>query len=378
MKKIFVLITSVLVLLVQSSCSDQSSQKELLYIGTASGEGLYVLEFDREERTFNQIQHVSERTGGFQAIHPNGKFLYTISGESLTPENEYGSVAAYQINQDTGMLSFINIQSTEGRGPAHVSIDPQGRFAYISNYGEGNLSSYPIKEDGSLGESVSVIQHEGSSVNERRQGEPHVHSITPSADGKYIYASDLGMDKIMIYVVDQETGELSPGESPYVEIEPGSGPRHFTFHPQEDFAYSVDELSSTVTVLSFDSSTGALHQVERVDMLPEDYDEASYSADIHISPDGNFLYATNRGHDSLAIYRIDRSTGQLELLGHESTRGRHPRNFAMDKHGEFIFMTNRDDNNLVLFERNLDTGLLEYTGVEFEALKAICVTQHFL
>ena len=155
-----------------------------------------------------------------------------------------------------------------------------------------------------------------------------------------------------------------------MEIEPGSGPRHFTFHPQEDFAYSVDELSSTVTVLSFDSSTGALHQVERVDMLPEDYDEASYSADIHISPDGNFLYATNRGHDSLAIYRIDRSTGQLELLGHESTRGRHPRNFAMDKHGEFIFMTNRDDNNLVLFERNLDTGLLEYTGVEFEALKA--------
>lgn len=378
MEKTIIFLTVLLLTFLQSACIDQSPEKELLYIGTASGEGIYVLEFDRDLRAFNQIQHVSERTGGFQAIHSNGNFLYTISGESVAPDNDYGSVAAYQIDQDTGMLSFINIRSAEGRGPVHVSIDPQGRFAYVSNYGEGNLSSYPILDDGSLGEAVSVIQHEGSSVNERRQGEPHVHSTIPSADGRFIYVSDLGIDKIMIYEVDQETGELSPAESPYVEIEPGSGPRHFTFHPQEDFAYSVDELSSTVTVLAFNSSTGALQLVQRVDMLPEDYDEASYSADIHISPDGKYLYASNRGHDSLAIYSIETATGQIELLGHESTRGGHPRNFAVDTKGQYVFVTNRDDNNLVLFERDLDTGLLEYTGVEFEIPRAICVTQHFL
>jgi 6-phosphogluconolactonase len=365
-----------LLILFLSACTEKSIEKEILYV--ASSEGLYVVEFNRSQKAFNLIQQVSDRTGSFQAIHPDGNFLYTISGKSVTPDNDYGSVAAYQIDQDTGMLSFINIRSAEGRGPAHVSIDPQGRFAYVSNYGEGNLSSYPIRDDGSLGEAVSVIQHEGSSINEQRQKKPYVHSAIPSEDGKFVYVSDLGIDKIMIYEVDQETGELSPAESPYVEIEPGSGPRHFTLHPQKDFAYSVDELSSTVTVLAFDSSTGALQLVQRVDMLPEDYDEASYSADIHISPDGRFLYASNRGHDSLAIYSIDTATGQIELLRHESTRGGHPRNFAVDTKGQYVFVTNRDDNNLVLFERDLDTGLLEYTGEEFEIPSAICVTQHFL
>lgn len=378
MKKIINFITLILLTFLQSACTDQTPEKELLYIGTASGEGLYVLEFDRSQRTFSQIQHVTDRTGGFQAIHPNGNFLYTISGERVTPDSDHGSVAAYQIDQDTGMLTFINIRSAEGRGPAHISVDPRGRFAYVSNYGEGNLSSYTILDDGSLGEAVSVIQHEGSSVNEQRQRQPHVHSTIPSPDGRFVYVSDLGIDKVMIYAVNQETGELSPAETPYVEIEPGSGPRHFTFHPREDFAYSVDELSSTVTVLAFDSSTGALQQIQRVDMLPEDYDGVSYSADIHISPDGRFLYATNRGHDSLAIYSIDASTGRLELLGHEPTRGGHPRNFAIDKNGNYIFMTNRDDNNLVLFERDVDSGLLTYTSVEMEVPRAICVTQHFL
>lgn len=369
--KVFVLLSLCL-----SACSNYP-RKELLYIGTGSGEGLFVFEFDRAGRTFHEIQRITDRTGGFQAIHPEGNFLYTVSGK-MTPDSDHGSVTAYRIDHDTGMLSFVNTQSSEGEGPAHVSVDPQGRFVYVSNYSGGSLSSLPILSDGSLGKAISVMQHSGSSINEQRQRQPHVHSTIPAPDGRFVYASDLGTDKVMIYAVHQETGELSPAGTPYVEIEPGSGPRHFTFHTSGIFAYSVDELSSTVTVLAADDITGSLKQIQRVDMLPEEFEGISYSADIHISPDGKFLYATNRGHDSLAIYSIDSSTGHLALLGHEPTRGGHPRNFAIDKYGEYIFMTNRDEGNLVLFQRHSKTGLIEYAGLEVAIPRAICVTQHLL
>lgn len=365
-----------LILFVVVGCADQKPKKELIYV--ASSEGLFVLDFDRENKSFTQLQQVTDSVGGFQAIHPDGKVLYTTSGTRLDSDVNHGSVVAYEIDQDNGTLSFLNIQSSEGPGGAHVSVDPYGRYLYVSSYGGGSLSSHPLMEDGSIGEAVSVIQHTGSSVNEQRQQRPHVHSTIPSLDGRFVYVSDLGTDKINIYTVNQETGELAPAETPYVEIEPGSGPRHFTIHPTEDYAYSVDELSSTITVLSVNRETGALSQMQRVDMLPEDFDGTSYSSDIHISPDGNFLYAANRGHDSLAMYSIDKTTGHLTILGQEPSRGGYPWNFAVDSLGEYLFGSNRDDGNLVLFERNADTGLLFFANVEMEFPRVTCVTQHLL
>ncbi|MEX0594237.1 MAG: lactonase family protein, partial [Balneolaceae bacterium] len=356
-----------------ATAEEAKSNKEIFYVGTFSDEGLFVYEFDRENRTFTEIQQLTEKPSpNFQIIHPDGQTLYSISGEAPEGMDEVGSVAFYRIDAESGRLSWLGERSTMGRGPAHVSVDPMGRFVYVSNYGGGSIASYPVLEDGSLGEAVSVIQHEGGSmVNEQRQQRPYAHSTIPSPDGQYIYTSDLGMDKIMIYAVDQQTGELSPAEQPYAETEPGSGPRHFAFHPDGEFAYSVEELSSTVTAFRYDASTGGLENLQVISMLPEGYEERSSAADIHLSPDGRYLYATNRGHDSTAIYSIDSETGMLEMVGIEPTRGGHPRNFAVDQSGEFVFVTNRDNDNLVLFERDSETGLLTYTGVEATVPRAV-------
>lgn len=273
------------------------------------------------------------------------------------------------------MLQLINEQSVEGRGTAHVSVDPLGKFAYVSNYSEGNLSVFSIHENGSLSETADVVRHEGSSVNERRQNSPHVHSIIPSTDGKFIYVSDLGTDQIMIYEVNRTTGELSPAKVPYVENTPGAGPRHFAIHPDGNFAYSAEELSSTVAVFSVDQNSGALDEIQRVTMLPEDFEGNNSAADIHLSPDGRFLYASNRGHDSVVIYRVDADTGNLTLTGHEPTRGGHPRNFMMDQRGEYVLVSNRDDDNVVVFNRDQETGQLTYSGEEVSVPMAVCVTQ---
>lgn len=365
-----------------AGCSEQQTSKEIIYVGTfhdRGSEGLYVFEFDRETAEMEEIQVVSDREGpNFQAIHPEGNFLYSVSDEPFATDTDYGTVSAYRIDSKTGHLSLINEQSVEGRGTAHVSVDPLGRYVYVSNYSEGNLSVFQINEDGSLSEAVDIVHHEGSSVNEMRQNNPHVHAVDPSKDGRFIYVSDLGIDKIMIYDVHETNGTLNPAEPASAASTPGSGPRHFTIHPNGEFAYSAEEMSSTVTVFDVDQSTGALEEVQRLSMLPEEFEGSSSAADIHISPDGRFLYASNRGHDSLVIYSINETTGELTLKGHESTRGSHPRNFMIDDRGEYLFVANRDDDNVVIFRVDQETGDLEYTGNQVDVPMAVCVTQHFL
>lgn len=361
--------------------AEERAPSEIIYVGTYDGrgsQGLYVFEFDRRTGQMTQIQTISDRKSpNFQALHPSGRYLYSVSSEAFSEDTEQGTVTGYRIDQETGKLTEINERSVEGRGPAHVSIDPEGRFAYVSNYGDGSLSVFAIGEDGRLSEAVDVVQHEGSSVNEERQSAPHVHSIIPSSDGRFIYVSDLGTDRIMIYEVDQETGALTPAETPYAESTPGAGPRHFAIHPNGEFAYSLGEMSSTVAAFRVDPSTGALTRFQRVSMLPEDFEGENSVADIHIAPDGQFLYASNRGHNSLVIYEIDESTGELTLVGHEPTRGGHPRNFMVDKKGAFVLVANRDDDEVVVFRRDRETGTLSYTGEQAHVPMAVCVTQYF-
>jgi 6-phosphogluconolactonase len=377
-KYVTYLIIYIVFLSLYSGFAKPQQGKEIIYAGTFSDQGLLVLEFDRENRSFTEIQRISDIEGpNFQSLHPNREFLYSVSSQGVTDDDEYGSVSAYRIDPETGQLTFLNIRSAEGRGPCHISIDPEGRFAFVSNYSSGNIAVYPILEDGTLGEVVDVVQHEGSSIHSRQQ-EPHMHSIIPSDDNEFIYASDLGIDMVKIYRVDQESGKLTPADNPHVENVPGSGPRHFTIHPDGEYTYSVEELSSTVAAFSVDPATGALEQFQRVEMLPADFSGTSTAADIHISPDGQFLYATNRGHDSIAIFSIDESSGSLSFVGREPTRGGHPRNFAIDKLGEFVFVANRDDDNIVLFERDNASGLLTYTGIEADVPRVVCVTQLFL
>ncbi len=363
----------------QWGCSEAPVSDELFFIGTfdlRDSEGLYVFTFDRANEKLTLIQTISDRKSpNFQAVHPDGKFLFSVSRNPFSDDNPFETVSSYRIDRQTGSLTLISEQPVEGRGACHVSVDPAGKFVYVSNYTTGNLSVFRMNSDGSLTGAVDVVQHTGSSVHPNRQQRPHMHSSIPSADGHFLYASDLGIDKIAIYQVNRETGKLTPAATPYAENHPGSGPRHFTIHPGGQFAYSAEELSSTVAVFRVQRSTGALDPIQRVNMLPEGFDGTNTAADIHISPDGKFLYATNRGHDSLVIYSIDETSGKLKLVGHEPTRGGHPRNFGIDKKGDFLFVANRDDDHVVFFRRDKETGLLSYTGLEVTVPGAVCVTQ---
>lgn len=381
---IVILFMGLLIGMFLMSCSQDlqtADSNEFIYVGTFpddENDGLHVFQFDRITGDLAEIQTVSNREGpNFQVIHPEKRFLYSVSDDRFSDDEPYGTLSAYSIDKETGMLELLNEQSVVGRGTAHVSVDPLGEFVYVSNYSEGNLVVYRIHEDGSVSEAVDNVQHEGSSVNEQRQQGPHVHSIIPSQDGRFIYVSDLGIDKIKIYEVDRETGELSAAEIPYFENEPGSGPRHFTIHQNGEFAYSVEELSVTVAVLKVDSENGSLDQIQRLSLLPEgvDREDTMSGADIHISPDGQFLYVSVRGEDLIAIYSIDAESGELSVVGHESTVGSHPRNFMIDEKGEFLIVANRDNDHVVVFSRDQEIGELNFTGMEANVAKAVCVTQ---
>ncbi len=355
--------------------------KEFIYVGTFQGEGsegLYVFEFDRTTGLLNHIQTVTDRMGpNFQALHPNKQFLYSVSNDRFSDDQPYGTLSAYKIDRETGRLELLNEQSVNGRGAAHVSVDPAGEYVYVSNYSEGNVVMYRINDNGKVSEAVDMQQHEGSSVREDRQQNAHVHSVYPSADGKFIYVSDLGIDQIRIYRIDRDNHLMEPANPPFFTNEPGSGPRHFTIHPNGVFAYSIEELSLTVASLNVDLESGELTQFQRVHLLPEgvEPDRSMTAADIHISPDGLFLYGTVRGEDLISIFEIDQSTGELNPIGHESTIGGHPRNFMIDQRGEYLLVANRDHDHVLTFRRDIESGLLSFTGFEAEVPIAVCVTQ---
>lgn len=361
-----------------SGCLQQET-KEFIIAGTFDGEGsegLYVFSFDRENLSFELLQKISDRLSpSFQAVHPKMPVVYSASRSPISGKNDHQTIGAYRAGKDTGMLSLINEQSTMGISPAHVSVDPLGSFVYVSNYTSGNVSMLPIRDDGGLDEASDVVQHKGSSIHPTRQQTAHAHAADPSPDGRFVYVSDLGLDKIMIYEVDRQQRALTPASIPWFENTPGAGPRHLSFSPDGEYAYSAEELSSTIAVLSVDKNTGALQQIQRVSMLPDDFQGSNTAADIHVSPDGKFLYASNRGHESIVIFSIDESTGELSLAGHEPAMGQHPRNFMIDDSGELVFVANRDSNHIVVFSRDPSTGALNYTGTELIVPLAVCVTQ---
>jgi 6-phosphogluconolactonase len=363
------ILTFVCLLTAMMTFAQTSKTKEILYIGTYTqkGEGIYVYEFDRSDYSFKELQVITSKTSpSFLEFHPNKKYLYAANEGNNT-------VSAYAIDPATAKLTALNAQPSLGKGPCHVAVDPKGRFLYVSNYGSGQLGVYLLNPDGTIGAVADSIQDKGNPSQK-----PHMHSVIPSADGKFIYASDLGIDKIMVYSVDQKTGKLTPGAVPYAEVKAGDGPRHFAIHPNGNFGYSACELASVVNSFSIVKGSGALVPLERVTMLPGDFTGKSYAADIHFSPDGKFLYASNRGHESLAIYGVNAKTGKLTVAGHAETHGKHPRNFLVDQKGEFVIATNRDNDNVVFFKRNSSTGQLTYTGKEISIPTPVCVKQLFL
>jgi 6-phosphogluconolactonase len=309
----------------------------------------------------------------FLAVHPNGRFLYAVNEVSKFEGRDGGSVSAFSIDRATGALTVLNRVSSRGGGPCHLSIDASGKWVFVANYGGGSVAAFPIQDDGKLGEASSFFQHAGSSVNKVRQSGPHGHAVVVSPDNRFVLAADLGLDRILTYRLDASAGGLAPGDPPFATVPPGSGPRHLAFRPDGKFAYVLSEMLSQVVALRYDSARGALADVQTLSMLPQGFSGENSGAEIAVHPNAKFLYASNRGHDSIASFRIDAANGTLTPLGHVSTQGKTPRNFAIDPSGRFLFAANQNSGTVVVFRIDPETGALTPTGTVLQVPSPVCI-----
>lgn len=309
----------------------------------------------------------------FLAIHPNHKFLYSVGEIADFQGQKTGGVSAYAIDAATGKLTLLNQQSSAGTGPCHIVLDKTGGTALVANYGGGSVASLAIAADGKLSPATSAIQHKGSSVNTSRQEAPHAHSINLDAANEFAFAADLGLDKILVYKFDAAKHTLSPHTPEGVGIAAGSGPRHFAIHPSGRFAYVINELLNTVTAFKYDDHAGVLTELQTITTLPADFNGTSYTSEVVAHPSGKFLYGSNRGHDSLAVFAIDTSTGKLTATGHVKMAGKTPRNFNIDPTGKWIIAGNQASNTVTVFAINPETGMLTQHGDSIEVPSPVCV-----
>jgi len=349
----------------------------LVYIGTythGESEGIYVYRMDKSS---GALEFSSKATGvenpSFLAIGPQQRYLYAVNEIGQFAGKPSGAVSAFSIDPETWELTFLNQQSSHGTAPCHLCVDKTGQFVLVANYGGGSVCVLPIQDDGSLGEASDFIQHEGKSVNPRRQESPHAHSIIMGPNNQYAFAADLGLDKIMIYQLDLTSGKLKPNDEPWAAVKPGAGPRHFDFHPNGKYAYLINEIDNTITAFTYDETNGTLNEIQAVPTLPEDFTDTSHCADIHVAPSGKFVYGSNRGHDSIVIFAIDEATGRLTFVDHESVRGQNPRNFAIDPTGTFLLSANQSTDNIVTFRIDQQTGKLTPTGQVTEVPAPVCL-----
>ncbi len=344
---------------------------QTLYIGTytnGDSEGIYRCRMNAESGALEIVA----TTGGienpsFLALDPRGRFLYAASETGEFEGEPGGGVYAYSIDEGSGDLQELNATSSRGGAPCYVSVPPQGGHVLVANYSGGNVALLPIRSDGSLSEAADVVQHEGSGANEQRQQAPHAHCIVPDALGEHVVAADLGIDRVLVYRLEGDA--LTPAD--YAGVKPGAGPRHFTFHPSGRRAYVINELDSTITAFEYDR--GTLEETQTIGTLPDDFDGDNYPADIHVSGDGRFLYGSNRGHDSIAVFSIDPESGDLSTVQHESVGGEWPRNFAIDPTGAFLLVANQNTNNVVVFSIDSESGRITPTGSDLEIPSPVCV-----
>jgi len=344
----------------------------LLYVGTYTGRGSEGIYGFRMDLTTGALLPVADpapmENPSFLAADPGGRYLYAVA--ETHPE---GCVAAFRVAPETGELAPINRRSSHGSSPCHLCVDGTGRFVVVANYGSGSVALLPVGEGGELEEACCVVQHEGSGADPGRQEGPHAHSVTLSPDNLRVFAADLGCDKVFIYRLDAAKGKLAPNDPAFAALKPGAGPRHFDFHPNGRFAYTINELDSTVTAFAYDAGRGSLSPIQLIGTLPEGFQGNNSTADVHVHPSGKFLYGSNRGHNSIAIFAVDSDTGKLRALGHESTQGKTPRNFGLDPSGTLLLAANQDSGNVVVFRIDPKTGLLKATGSSLSVGAPVCV-----
>jgi 6-phosphogluconolactonase len=359
--------------------NEKGAGEYLVYIGTYTGpksKGIYVSRLNTSTGKLSPAELAAEIVSpSFLALHPTGRFLYSVNEVSQFGGKPAGAVTAFSVNRATGKLQMLNQQSSVGTGPCHIVVDSTGKNALVANYGGGSVAVLPIKADGSLGESTSFVQHQGSSVNASRQKEPHAHSINVDAGNRFAAVADLGLDKVLVYRFDSAKGTLAPNDPPHASVKSGAGPRHFAFHPAGKFAYVINELDCTVTAFHYDAQRGVLGELQTISTLPpgESVQRGYSTAEVQVHPSGRFLYGSNRGHDTIAAYSIDALTGKLTYVENESTQGKIPRNFGLDPSGGFLLAENQGSDSIVVFRIDAATGALTATGQKLEVPSPVCV-----
>lgn len=364
------------------------AKEMLVYVGTytepirfgtgkileGKGEGIYLYRMDPATGT---LEFDSKTTGvvnpSYLAIDPTQRFLYAVNELKTYEDKPTGTVSAFAVDAKSGKLGFLNRRLTHGTDPCHVTVDGEGRYIFVANFMSGSVCVLPVQKDGSLGEATDFVQHLGSSVNHVRQKGPHAHSVTLDRTNRFAFVPDLGLDKLMVYTFDRTRGMLEPHAVAWVKMKPGAGPRHLALHPGGRFAFLINELDSTLAALSVDARKGVFKVRQVVPTLPADFQGESTCADVQVTPSGRFVYASNRGHDSLVIYRIDQHTGRLAYVGHQTTQGKTPRQFEIDPTGRFLLVGNQDTDTIVSFRIDPQTGKLAPTGQVLQVPTPVCV-----
>lgn len=339
------------------------------------GRGIYRARFNPTTGALSDVIQVAEVANPtFLAIAPNRRVLYCVSEIEAFNGQFGGSVSAYAIGPSSGAITLLNQQPTRGVYPCHVAVDATGRAVIVANYGSGSIAVYPVEADGRIGLCSDFVQLSGSGPNPERQRGPHAHQISVSLDNRFVLVNDLGADRVVIYQLDAARGKLIPNyAAPFAQLHAGAGPRHLDFHPSGKFVYVINELAAMVTVFAYDPRLGALEPRQIISTLPSDWNGTKSCADIHVHPSGKFLYSSNRGHDSIALFEIDETTGALTAIGHEPTQGGQPRNFAIDPSGLFLLAENQDSDTVVSFHIDLERGTLTPTGDVAQVPTPVCL-----
>jgi 6-phosphogluconolactonase len=356
-----------------------SSSDYLAYIGTyteKNSKGIYVFRLNASTGKLTPLGLAAESASpSFLAVHPNRRFLYAVAEVNNFGGQKSGAVSAFSIDRNTGKLMFLNQVSSHGSGPCHVMVDLTGKTVLVANYDSGGVAALPLGEDGRLREASAVIQHNGSSVDRERQEGPHAHCINTSPDNRFVLTADLGLDEVLVYRFDPARGSLTPNDPPFGKTLPGAGPRHFAFHPSGRFVYVINEMQCTVSSFSYDAARGSLKLLATVSTVPKDYKvtKDDSTAEIRVHPSGKFVYGSNRGPDSIAVFAVDSAKGTVNPIEYVSTQGKTPRGFNIDPTGSYLIAGNQDSDSLVVFRIDQKTGRLTPTGQKLEAYAPVDV-----
>jgi 6-phosphogluconolactonase len=354
-------------------------KRYLAYIGTytekTKSKGIYAFRFDDGSGKLNSMGIVAETPNpSFLALHPSGKYLYAVNETGEFGSEKSGAVSAFSIDRKTGKLKLLNQVASRGAGPCHISLDKTGRYVLVANYDSGTVAVFPVQDDGQLGKYTGFAKHTGQSVNKERQEGPHAHWIATSPDNQFVLAADLGIDRILVSKFHLKDGAFTSNKANSgAKLKAGAGPRHAAFSPNGKFFYVASELNSTVTAFSYNAKDGSLHELQALSTLPKDFSGANDVAEIAVHPSGRFLYVSNRGRDSLAVFSIDPRKGTLTPVADIATQGKTPRNFAIDPSGKFLLAANQESNTIVVFHIDPSTGGLTLTGQVAEVPSPVCI-----